>query len=86
MIVIGLIFPNERLRQLQQLLGLVMLGAVSIVIILQYIPCMVDDRIVGEIKYALLCPHYSIISWIILLWFGIIGSANFALPILIRKK
>lgn len=86
MIVIGLIFPNERLRQLQQLLGLVMLGAVSIVIILQYIPCMVDDRIVGEIKYALLCPHYSIISWINLLWFGIIGSANFALPILIRKK
>jgi hypothetical protein len=28
----------------------------------------------------------TIISWINLLWFGIIGSANFALPILIRKK
>lgn len=86
MIVIGLIFPNERFRQLQQLLGLVMLGAVSTVIILQFIPCMVDDRTVGEIKYALLCPQYSIISWINLLWFSIIGSANFALPILIRKK
>jgi hypothetical protein len=86
MIVIGLIFPDERIRQLQQLLGLVMLGAVSAVIIFQFIPCMVDDRTVGEIKYALLCPKYSIISWINLLWFGIIGSANFALPILIRKK
>ena len=86
MIVIGLIFPNERFRQLQQLLGLVMLGSVSTVIILQFIPCMVDDRTVGEIKFALLCPQYSIISWINLLWFSIIGSANFALPILIRKK
>ena len=86
MIVIGLIFPNERFRQLQQLLGLVMLGSVSIIIILQFIPCMVDDRTVGQIKFALLCPQYSIISWINLLWFSIIGSANFALPILIRKK
>ena len=86
MIVIGLIFPNERFRQLQQLLGLVILGAVSTVIILQFIPCMVDDRTVGQIKFALLCPQYSIISWINLLWFSIIGSANFALPILIRKK
>ena len=86
MIVIGLLFPNERFRQLQQLLGLVMLGAVSIIILLQFIPCMVDDRSVGEIKYALLCPQYSIISWINLLWFSIIGSTNFVLPILIRKK
>ena len=86
MIVIGLIFPNERFRQLQQLLGLVMLGSVSIIIILQFIPCMVDDRTVGQIKFALLCPQYSNISWINLLWFSIIGSANFALPILIRKK
>jgi len=86
MIVIGLIFPNERFRQLQQLLGLVLLCSVSIIIILQFIPCMVDDRTVGEVKHALLCPQYSIISWINLLWFSIIGSANFALPILIRKK
>ena len=86
MIVIGLIFPNERFRQLQQLLGLVMLFSVSIIILLQFIPCMVDDRTVGEIKYALLCPQYSIISWINLIWFSIIGSANFALPILTRKK
>ena len=86
MIVIGLIFPNERFRQLQQLLGLVLLCSVSIIIILQFIPCMVDDRTVGEIKFALLCPQYSIISWINLLWFSIIGSANFALPVLTRKK
>jgi hypothetical protein len=86
MIVIGLIFRKERLSQLQQLLGLIIVGSVSIVTILQFIPCVVYGATVGEIKYSLFCPHYSIITWINLLWFSVIGAANIVLPILFRKK
>jgi len=86
MIVIGLLFSIERVLQFQQLFGLVILGSVIIVTLLQFLPYPINEEQEGTIKYSLLCPQYSIISWLNLFWFSVIGLANFAIPTFIRKK
>ncbi len=86
MIVIGLVFPAERFRQFQQLLGLVILGSAIIVTMLYFLPCSVEEAKESTIKYSLFCPQYSIVSWLNLFWFGAIGLANFAIPLFMRKK
>jgi hypothetical protein len=86
MIVIGLVFNKERVLQFQQLLGLVILVSVIIVAMLYFLPCSVNEAKAGTIKYSLFCPQYSIVSWLNLFWFGVIGLANFAIPLFVRKK
>jgi hypothetical protein len=68
------------------LLGLVILGSVIIVAMLYFLPCSVNEAKVGTIKHSLFCPQYSIVSWLNLIWFGVIGLANFAIPLFVRKK
>lgn len=86
MIVIGLLFKKERILQFQQLFGLVILGSVIIVTIFPFLPCLIKELNEGTIEYSLLCPKYSIISWLNLFWFSVIGLANFVVPIFVRKK
>ena len=85
-IVFGLIFPNIRMQQFQQLFGLILIVSSIIVFTLQFSPCMLNTTYIGEIKYSLLCPKYSLISWINLIWFGLVGLFNVFFSILIKKK
>ena len=81
MIIISLFFQTQRVIQIQQLFGLVILGTAIIVASLQFLPNMVNNTNHSRIYYSLLHPQYSIISWLNLLWFSTMGLMNFFTPI-----
>lgn len=86
MIIIGLVLSKERFLQFQQLFGVFILVSVIIVTFLQFLPCLGNEVEEVTKKYSLLCPQYSIISWLNLFWFSVVGLANFAIPTFIRKN
>ena len=81
MIFIGLFFQTQRVKQIQQLFGLVILGTAIIVASLQFLPNIINDSNHSTIYYSLLHPQYSIISWLNLIWFSAMGIVNFFTPI-----
>lgn len=85
MIILGLAVQKERVLQYQQWFGFVLLSCVLIVSALSFLPCSSIPES-DTIKHSLLCPQYSIISWLNVLWFAVIGGVNLLLPKFLRKS
>jgi hypothetical protein len=90
LILLSLIIQKEIVYKFSQKLGLLILVSVLLVSILSFLPCKFDfaskRNFVEVMKRSLLCPSYSIRSWIHLYLFLMLGLINYGLPIFMRFK
>lgn len=87
--IITIIGNKEVLNQYQQFYGLMILLSVLVVTLLSYVPCnqqFPETRNLKDIlNRSLLCPQYSIRSYINLVWYSVIGMFHYGLPIILRR-
>lgn len=80
LIVLSIIHPTKKVLRYQQIFGCILIGSVIIIALLHFVPCSVSKTQEHWLKYSLYCREYSVITWLNLFWFGMLGVVNFTLP------